>query len=205
MEKPLITASMLYDLVNCPHRVWLDLYGDESRRDPVSSFVQMLWERGSLHEQDIIDGADVEYTDLSKLSGKAKEEATMEAIRRGDPMIYSGRLQADDLLGVPDLLRKEADGYVAGDIKSGAALEGGSDLEDGKPKDHYAVQLALYTDILERLNISSGELIEWKDKKIVNLSFYGEQGRLVGSIMPVHWFYAHQYQQREKILATACK
>jgi len=153
----LITASMLYDLVHCPHRVWLDLYGDDSKRDPVSSFVQMLWERGSLHEKDIIDGANVEYTDLSTLSGKAKEEATIEAIQRGDSLIYSGRLQVDDLLGIPDLLRKEADGYVAGDIKSGAALEGSSDLEDGKPKDHYAVQLAFYTDILERLNISSGE------------------------------------------------
>jgi len=54
MTSHLITASMLYDLAHCPHRVWLDLYGYESRRDPVSSFVQMLWERGSLHEQDVI-------------------------------------------------------------------------------------------------------------------------------------------------------
>ena len=41
-------------------------------------------------------------------------------MRRGDPLIYSPRISADDLLGVPDLLRKEPGGYVPGDIKSGA-------------------------------------------------------------------------------------
>jgi predicted RecB family nuclease len=43
---------------------------------------------------------------------------------------------------------------VAGDIKSGAGEEGDDDSE--KPKKHYAVQLALYTDILESLGLSKG-------------------------------------------------
>jgi predicted RecB family nuclease len=77
-------------------------------------------------------------------------------MERGVPLIYSGRISADDLLGEPDLLRKETDGYVAGDIKSGAGEEGATDNHDGKPKKHYAVQLALYTDILERLRQSGG-------------------------------------------------
>ncbi|GAI46664.1 unnamed protein product, partial [marine sediment metagenome] len=47
-------------------------------------------------------------------------------------------------------------GYISGDIKSGSGLEGESDLSEGKPKLHYTVQLALYTDILERLDISAG-------------------------------------------------
>jgi hypothetical protein len=38
---------------------------------------------------------------------------------------------------------------VPGDIKSGAGEEGGGDDGDGRPKLHYAVQLALYVDILE--------------------------------------------------------
>src|SRR5205085_1961071 len=61
----------------------------------------------------------------------------------------------DDLLGAPDLLRKERGGYVPGDIKSGRGKEGGDD-SDGKPKPDYAVQLALYVDILERLKLSAG-------------------------------------------------
>jgi len=72
----------------------------------------------------------------------------------GAPLIYSGRIEEGLLLGDPDLLRKEADGYVAGDIKSGAGVEGSEDLST--PKKHYAVQLALYTDILERKGLSAG-------------------------------------------------
>jgi predicted RecB family nuclease len=68
-------------------------------------------------------------------------------------LIYRGRISADDLLGEPDLLRLDEDGYVAGDIKSGAGEEGVED--DRRPKKHYAVQLALYTDILERKGLSS--------------------------------------------------
>lgn len=68
-----------------------------------------------------------------------------------------GRITADDLLGEPDLLRSQDEGYVAGDIKSGAGLEGASEDSDGKPKPHYVVQLSLYTDILECLDYSPGK------------------------------------------------
>jgi predicted RecB family nuclease len=73
-----------------------------------------------------------------------------------EPLIYSGRISANGLLGIPDLLRKEDGGYIAGDIKSGSGEEGGSDDDDGKPKVHYAVQVAFYTDILEQLGLSAG-------------------------------------------------
>lgn len=49
-----ITASMLYDLVACPHRVTMDLYGDPAKRDEPNPFVKMLWERGSLYEREVI-------------------------------------------------------------------------------------------------------------------------------------------------------
>src|SRR5919109_226136 len=78
-------------------------------------------------------------------------------MRNGEPLIYGGRIAADGLLGEPDLLRKSSGGYVPGDIKSGSGEETtGADDCDGKPKKHYAVQLALYVDILERLGLSAG-------------------------------------------------
>jgi len=49
-----ITASMLYDLVQCPHRVAMDLFADQALKDKVSPFVQLLWERGSLYEKEVI-------------------------------------------------------------------------------------------------------------------------------------------------------
>jgi predicted RecB family nuclease len=150
-----ITAAMLYDYVRCPHRVSMDLFGDPSKRDKVSAFVQLLWDRGHDYEEEVIQGLSIPFTDLSGLSGKAKQAATQEAMARGDELIYQGRITADDLLGEPDLIRRQDNGYVAGDIKSGAGLEGANDNSTGKPKKHYAVQLSLYTDIRERLGVST--------------------------------------------------
>ncbi len=157
MPKP-ITASMLYNFVQCPHRVSLDLYGDPATKDEVSVFVQLLWEKGNEYEKEVIENLDIPFTDLSSLRGDEKENATTEAMSRGDDLIYSGRIKDGNLLGEPDILRKQGDGYIAGDIKSGAGEEGGSDLDDRKPKKHYAVQLALYTDILEKLGSCSGRI-----------------------------------------------
>jgi predicted RecB family nuclease len=153
---PPITGSMLYDLVACPHRVTMDLFADPATRDAVSPFVQLLWERGAAHEKDVVAGIGEPFVDLSMNHGVEKERLTLAAMDRGEPLIYSGRITSDDLLGEPDLLRKEGTGYIAGDIKSGAGEEGATDDHEGKPKMHYAAQLALYTDILERLGRSAG-------------------------------------------------
>ena len=157
MPKP-ITASMLYNFVQCPHRVSLDLYGDPATKDKVSVFVQLLWEKGNEYEKEVIENLDIPFTDLSSLRDDEKQNATTEAMSRGEELIYSGRIRTGNLLGEPDLLRRQGDGYVAGDIKSGAGEEGSSDMEDKKPKKHYAVQLALYTDILEQLALSAGRV-----------------------------------------------
>jgi uncharacterized protein len=150
-----ITASMLYNLVECPHRVTMDLFGDPAARDAVSPFVELLWARGALHEKDVIAGLALPYTDLAGYAGEEKERQTLQAMDRSDPLIYAGRLSADDLLGEPDLLRREGNGYIAGDIKSGAGEEGAED--NRRLKTRYAVQLGLYTDILVRLGRSAGQ------------------------------------------------
>jgi predicted RecB family nuclease len=151
-----ITASMLYDLVGCPHRVSMDLFADPAERDKVSPFVQLLWERGSAHEERVVDSIGEPFVDLSRYAGVEKERRTLEAMDLGEPLIHGGRIAAGDLLGDPDLLRKEGARYIAGDIKSGAGEEGGGEEGEGKPKKHYAVQLALYSDILERIGRSAG-------------------------------------------------
>ncbi len=150
-----ITGSMLYDLVACPHRVTMDLFADAADRDEVSPFVRFLWDRGAAHEKEVVAGIGSPFLDLSMYVGAEKERRTLEAMDRSETLIYSGRITTDDLLGEPDLLRKDGDGYVAGDIKSGAGEEGATDDVDGRPKKEYAVQLALYTDILERLGRST--------------------------------------------------
>lgn len=150
-----ITATQLHDHLRCPHRVAMDAGADPALRDPVSPFVQLLWDRGVAHEQALVAALDPPPLDLSALHGAEKEAATREAIARGEPLIRGGRLSVDGLLGEPDLLRREPGGYVAIDIKSGAGREGDGE-GDGGLKRHYGVQLALYTDLLEQMGLSAG-------------------------------------------------
>ena len=91
---------------------------------------------------------DEPFVDLRTLKPAEKELQTLRVMRSGEKIIYGGRIRTDTLVGEPDLLVRKGDGYVAGDIKSGAGIEGMDDESDGKLKRHYAVQLALYTDIL---------------------------------------------------------
>lgn len=84
---------MLYDLAMCPHRVTMDLYGDPAMRDEPNPFVKMLWARGSLCEREVIARLQVPFLDLSTYSGDEKERLTLEAMLRGEPLIYSGRIE----------------------------------------------------------------------------------------------------------------
>ncbi len=127
----------------------MDIFGDPATRDEINAFVQLLWEKGTAYEHDVIGSLTLPILDLSRYSGEEKEQQTLEAMKRGEPLIYSSRISADKLLGDPDLLRLEGNGYVAGDIKSGSGEYGEGD--NTKLKKHYGVQLSLYTDILERI------------------------------------------------------
>lgn len=160
-QKTPVTATMLYDLIRCPHRPAMDLFGDPGERDEINPFVQLLWEKGAAHEKQVIEALQIPFTDLSMFAADEKERLTLEAMARGDALIYSGRISVDDLLGEPDLLRRVGDGYVAGDVKAGSGEEG-QDEDDAKLKKHYGVQLALYTDILERKGLcGSRRLFIW--------------------------------------------
>ncbi len=153
-----ITGSMLYSYALCPHRVSLDLFGDPAKRDRVSPFVELLWERGNLYEREVVEGLEVPFLNLRGVKPAAeREKQTRAALNSGVNLIYGGRLSAGDLLGEPDLLRRWGDCYLPGDIKSGAGLEGAGEESGGKPKKHYAFQLALYLDVLKLLGRAAGE------------------------------------------------
>jgi hypothetical protein len=79
------------DLVTCPHRVTMDLYGDVTKRDKVNAFVQLLWEKGSLYERDVIAGLSVPFLDLSTYAGDEMERLTLEAMQRGEPELETDR------------------------------------------------------------------------------------------------------------------
>lgn len=146
-----ITASNLYDYLQCKHRVWRDKHGPmDERDDEPNPFIELLWERGLSHEKEIVDNIG-EYLEIEGKSWEEKFRNTKKAMDEGVDLIYQGVIIADDLLGIPDLLRKTPNGYVAVDIKSGRGRENDESRSEGNMKKHYAVQLCLYTDVLIRL------------------------------------------------------
>jgi len=94
-------------------------------------------------------------------------------MKAGVPLIYHGYIRWENLAGEPDLLRKNGDGtYLPIDIKSGRGLEGVDDVEgeSGKPKKHYAAQLALYSEILIALGFAKdrvGEIYDIDSKEVI--------------------------------------
>ena len=153
----MITASMLYSYTTCPHRVTLDLFGDPADRDEVSPFVELLWERGHAFEQATIEALGIPFLNLRCVPREQKEDLTLRAMQEEEALIYGGRISHGRLLGEPDLLRRTESGYIPGDIKSGAGVEGANEDSDGKPKRHYAVQLALYSDILQQKGLAESK------------------------------------------------
>ena len=149
-----ITASKLYDYMQCPHRIWRDIYGpQEEKIKETNPFVQLLWDRGIQYEKEVISKIG-ELLDLSEGSLSERFKNTVEAMKKKVPLIYQGVLIKDNLVGIPDLLKIRPDGpYIPVDIKSGMGRAGAEDStgDEGSLKKHYAVQLALYVDILNEL------------------------------------------------------
>lgn len=148
----MISAAQLYDFVHCPHRIFMDAFGDAGERDETSPFVELLWEQGLAHENAIAEGLTI-TEDLKLFDLADRERETLAAMARREPLIYGGRITAGDLVGEPDLLEWTSIGYVAGDIKSGSGFDG--DESEGKLKKHYAFQLAHYVFILEQLGLAT--------------------------------------------------
>ncbi|MDD3940216.1 MAG: TM0106 family RecB-like putative nuclease [Candidatus Pacebacteria bacterium] len=166
-----ITASKLYDYLECPHRIWRDVYGPEEEKiKEVNPFVEMLWQKGIQHE-DIIVSSLGNFLDLSDGSLEERFQKTIEAMKDKTPLIYQGVLIYENLRGAPDLLRLMPSGeYLPIDIKSGMGTEGIIDDEgNGKLKKKYAAQLALYVDVLRKLNFKSdfrGIILDIKGNEI---------------------------------------
>lgn len=167
-----ITASKLYDFIQCPHKVWRDVYGPQNEKiiEP-NPFVELLWKKGIQHEEKIVSKIG-KYLDLSEGSIGERAAKTIEALKNKVPLIYQGMLRHENLRGAPDLLELLPNGsYVPVDIKSGIALEGvDEDADDeGRPKLHYAVQLCLYNELLTKLgfaNHNNGKIIDVHGDKV---------------------------------------
>lgn len=71
-----VTAAMLYDLVQCAHQPAMDFLADPAKRDEISRFVRLLWEKGTAFEQEVMDGLELPILDLSRYASDEEERQT---------------------------------------------------------------------------------------------------------------------------------
>jgi len=159
--------------MQCPHRIWRDIYGpQEEKIEEINPFVQMLWDRGSQYEKKVISDIGI-FVDISTGSFEERFKRTKRAMDDGESLIYQGVLIVDEIMGIPDLLKKVSDRkYLPIDIKSGMGVEGVDEDagDEGLLKKHYAVQIALYADALKRLGYgddTGGVILDIKGNEVV--------------------------------------
>jgi len=135
--------------------VWRDVYGPhDEKQDEENAFLQLIWERGVLHEKEIITAIGT-YANISEGTFDERIAETKKVMDNGADLIYQGVIKYDDMMGIPDLLKKEGREYIPIDIKSGRGYGDFSENGEEKLKKHYAVQLCLYADILKKLGYVS--------------------------------------------------
>ena len=170
MSSNFITASKLYDFITCPHKVWRDKHGPLSEKIvETNPFVELLWNKGVQHEKAIVEKL-TSFLNLSEGSFEERKLKTLEALKNKEKIIYQGIIQDGELFGIPDLLILEDDEYIPIDIKSGMGTEGDDSDSEVKLKKHYAVQLGLYIEILQRMNLkknSIGKVIDSSGEEVI--------------------------------------
>lgn len=152
---PRLSASQIYNLVQCPYRVYLNIYGEQSKKLPHSDFFIKLIEDGVQHEKEVI--IDIPYTEVpSDGTLEERSKITKELMDNKTPWIYQGVLLTNDMVGIPDLLEFLSDHYEPVDIKSGTSV-----------KDEYAMQICFYAYLLGQITDhgpKKGKIINIKKK-----------------------------------------
>lgn len=149
-----ISGTMIRDVLLCERKAALDLHGDTSGRDPVSEFTKMLYRQGLAHEHETLRRLEGGVTDLRTCDHDERISGTVAAMQRRATFILGATLIHSDLIGMPDVLRWTPDGYMAQNVKSGAALEGPRQAYNKA----YLVQVAHYAYILAQSGMGRGDI-----------------------------------------------
>lgn len=172
----MFTPTDLVSLSRCAHRVRLDRVGDLTERVSASAFLELLWEGGREHEEDVVDGLGIEEAPFDA-EPAVRIAATKALMAEGRPLIYHGLLQSGSLVGEPDILQRIEQpsnlgsfAYLPVEIKNAGAFENG---DPEKPKEPYLFQLCAYAELLEAAQgwrPTTGKIIDgngdWQDLNI---------------------------------------
>jgi predicted RecB family nuclease len=134
-----ITGTHFFQRERCRRLVWLEFHGDPARKSPPDARLAALLARGREHEREVVAGLDVVQPKYACGDFEAGARATSELLRARTPLVYQGVLTAEGRVGLPDLLRYDAEAgrYVVGDVKASA-----------EAKVEHAMQVAFYANLL---------------------------------------------------------
>jgi len=151
---PELSPSALNRFLGCEHRTYLDIL--DRRGTPVAERrppnMQLLFERGDRHEQEVLDGLREEGRDVVSLVDETADRPTLAArtlaaMRAGREVIHQGCFLREGWVGFPDFLVRIDEPSDLGPW----AYE----VHDAKlsrhPQPRHVFQLLFYTDALERL------------------------------------------------------
>ena len=128
----IVTPSHFFKLNANPLWIWHDIFGDITKKEPLSEFTLRIMEDGNLHEKEFISS--VQAIEVKEADPANGVEQTLTLMKEGKNLIYQGWLEKriDNVLyrGRPDLLEKRPGisdfgdwFYVPIDIKSSSEVK----------------------------------------------------------------------------------
>jgi predicted RecB family nuclease len=148
-----VTAQDFYDYDKCPHRVYLNRFGDPGEKLPKSEFLNLLFDNALTHEWEVVKG--LHYDTPTGDSLEERAAATLALMEAGVERIHQGVLLEATESGIPDLLEKTAGQskfgnyfYKPVDIKAGSGYE---DQDNGILRMDYGMQLYHYGKLLQQV------------------------------------------------------
>ncbi|MBX4211389.1 MAG: TM0106 family RecB-like putative nuclease [Candidatus Yanofskybacteria bacterium] len=142
-----LTAEHFYKFFQCPHWIWYDIYGDETKKKEISPLLEMIY-RGKVENAGEVLKGFKQFEEIKPELFKDLDEAymaTLELMKQGKN-IFHGVLMHKDWVGIPDLLvakpGKSVFGpwqYVAYDVQHSLDL-----------RDEFKFPLVFYSLILEQ-------------------------------------------------------
>ncbi|MBV8844933.1 MAG: hypothetical protein JO307_19170, partial [Bryobacterales bacterium] len=129
---------------------WMDRFAwerpGEIEPDPPSEEQKMIQDKGNEHERSYLEALSAAGWRVCDLSGfRARPAPTLDAMRRGEEMIYQGYLANGEFAGYPDfLMRVETPSFL------GAWSYEPWDTKLARhPKPYFLIQLCCYAEMLE--------------------------------------------------------
>ena len=109
-----VTAQDLFDYDKCPHRVYLNRFGDESEKLPQAAFLSLLFERALSHEEDVV--GDLACETPSGATLEARAQSTLELMKRGVMLINTSRGALIDSQAALKACKSGQIGYLGLDV-----------------------------------------------------------------------------------------